>query len=190
MKLKVEYEAVLRGHKEGADAETKKDTWSRLDLLVTRKGFDALPKFSGKAEAYEDWKFQIEMFIGFEEGFTVLFEWIETMKDMPTLKGLYGEDLQQSQHPTIKNAYDLKRMNEQLYNFLCLNLQGDALTTAKSMKKAVDCNGIACYWKFFNDCQAVTGQRIQNLANAIYKPGRVKKYGEVQAAMEKWKETW
>ena len=131
IKLKAEYEAVFRGQTEGAATERMKDARSKLDLLVTRKGFDALPKFSGKAETYEDWKFQIEMFIGFETGFTSLFEWIETLKEMPTMKTLYGDSHLESQHPTIDSVFDLERMTEQLNNFLCLKLQGDALTMAK-----------------------------------------------------------
>ena len=35
-------------------------------------------------------------------------------------------------------------------------------------------------------CQAVTGQRIQALANAMYKPSRAKKYADVAVAIERW----
>ena len=35
---------------------------------------------------------------------------------------------------------------------------------------------MACWWKFNHDCQVLTGQRIQTLANAIYKPHSVKKW--------------
>ena len=45
---------------------------------------------------------------------------------------------------------------------------------------------MACWWKFNHDCQVLTGQRIQALANAIYKPHRVKKCAEVNVAIDKW----
>ena len=56
----------------------------------------------------------------------------------------------------------------------------------KNMKTKTGVNGVACWWKFNHDCQALTGQRIQALANAICKPHRVKKYSEVVVAIEKW----
>jgi len=54
------------------------------------------------------------------------------------------------------------------------------------MKLKPRVNGVASWWKFQHDCQALTGQRIQALANAIYKPSRVKKYADVAAAIERW----
>ena len=45
---------------------------------------------------------------------------------------------------------------------------------------------MACWWKFNHDCQVLTGQRIQALANAIYKPHSVKKCAEVIVATDKW----
>ena len=76
-------------------------------------------------------------------------------------------------------------MNEQLYNFLCLNLKDEALTMVKNMKLKPRVSGVASWWKFQHDCQALTGQRIQALANAIYKPSRAKKYADVAAAIER-----
>ena len=54
------------------------------------------------------------------------------------------------------------------------------------MKLKPRVNGVASWWKFQHDCQALTGQRIQALANAVYKPSRVKKYADVAAAIERW----
>ncbi len=79
---------------------------------------------------------------------------------------------------------DSKLMNEQLYNFLCLNLKDEALTMVKNMKLKPRVSGVASWWKFQNDCQVLTGQRIQALANSIYKPSRVKKCADVMVAME------
>ena len=45
---------------------------------------------------------------------------------------------------------------------------------------------MACWWKFNHDCQVLTGQRIQAVANAIYKPHSVKKCAEVIVASDKW----
>jgi hypothetical protein len=78
---------------------------------------------------------------------------------------------------------DAKTMNEQLYNFLCLNLKEEALTMVKNMKLKPRICGVASWWKVQHDCQALTGQRIQALANSIYKPSRAKKYADVMVAV-------
>ena len=54
------------------------------------------------------------------------------------------------------------------------------------MKLKPRVNGVASWWKFQHDCQALTCQRIQALADAIYKPSRAKKYADVAAAIERW----
>ena len=45
---------------------------------------------------------------------------------------------------------------------------------------------MACWWKFNYDCQVLTGERIQAVANAIHKPHNVKKCVEVIVAINKW----
>ena len=56
----------------------------------------------------------------------------------------------------------------------------------KNLHLQSDVNGVVSWWGFNQDCQELVGQRIQGLANAIYKPVRAKKYGDVLGSIEKW----
>ena len=144
-----------------------------------KKGFGSLPLFDGRVDKYDDWRFKVTTFLETEDNFRELLEWTEKLTTMPEQKDLDAWEFEQKN----RNA---SLMNDQLYNFLCLNLKDEALTMVKNMKTKTGVNGVACWWKFNHDCQALTGQRIQALANAIYKPHRVKKYSEVVVAIEKW----
>ena len=53
------------------------------DLFVMKKGFAAIPKYTGKAEDYDDWRFQAQTFLGMEDGFEELIEWIEKQTKEP-----------------------------------------------------------------------------------------------------------
>ena len=108
-------------------------------------------------------------FLEMEDNFRELLEWTEKLTTMPEQKDLDAWEFEQKN----RNA---SLMNDQLYNFLCLNLKDEALTVVKNMKTKTGVHGVACWWKLNHDRQALTGQRIQALANAIYKPHRVTKY--------------
>ena len=156
-----------------------RDFKKNRDLFTTKKGFSDVPNFDGKAEKYDDWRFKATTFIEIEDNFKELIEYIEKLPNMPTEDNL-------NEWEDEKIDRDVKTMNEQLYNFLCLNLKDEALTMVKNMKLKPRICGVASWWKFQHDCQSLTGQRIQALANSIYKPSRVKKYADVTVAMEKW----
>ena len=159
--------------------EKKKEHGKERDLFISKKGFSVLPQFDGKAEKYDDWRFKVVTFLEMEDHFSELISFLEKLPKMPT-----QEELEQWEFEDEER--DIKRMNEQLYNFLCLNLKDEALNMVKNMKLKPRINGVASWWKFQHDCQALTGQRIQALANAVYKPSRVKKYADVAAAIERW----
>jgi len=149
------------------------------DLFIAKKGFSALPQFDGKAEKYDDWRFKVVTFLEMEDHFSELLTFVEKLPKMPT-----EEDCDEWEDENEDRNFKL--MNEQLYNFLCLNLKDEALTMVKNMKLKPLVSGVASWWKFQHDCQALTGQRIQALANAIYKPSRAKKYADVAVAIERW----
>ena len=149
------------------------------DLFVVKKSFASLLKYSGKPEEYDDWRFQASTFLSMEDGFAELIEWTELQTQEPELEDLDAWELE-------KEGRSTELMNEQLYNFLCLNTKEKALTTVKNLITRKKVNGVVAWWKFFNECRALTGQRIQGLANVIYKPTRVKKYSDVMVAIEKW----
>jgi len=148
-------------------------------LFISKKGFSDLPQFDGKAEKYDDWRFKVVTFLEMEDHFSELLTFVEKLPKMPT-----EEDCDEWEDENEDRNFKL--MNEQLYNFLCLNLKDEALTMVKNMKLKPLVSGVASWWKFQHDCQALTGQRIQALANAIYKPSRAKKYADVAVAIERW----
>jgi hypothetical protein len=105
-----QYEQLLCGMKQermmendlkNREKKKKKDDSTKLDMLVTKKGFDVIPKFDGKPDKYDDWKFQAGTFIRSEEGFKHLLTWIETFDEMPTEETLYGPDGKVSQCPGL-----------------------------------------------------------------------------------------
>ena len=149
------------------------------DLFVMKKGFAAIPKYTGKVEDYDDWRFQAQTFLGMEDGFEELIEWIEKQTKEPEQDDLDDwEADNKGRNATL--------MNDQMYSFLCLNTREKALATVKNLGRKKKINGVITWWKFHEECRALTGQRIQGLANAIYKPTRVKKYSDVMGAIEKW----
>jgi hypothetical protein len=149
------------------------------DIFTSKKGFSDVPHFDGKIERYDDWRFKATTFMEIEDHFKEFIEMIEKLPQMPS-----EEDLNEWEDE--EEDRDAKTMNEQLFNFLCLNLKDEALNMVKNMKLKPRISGVASWWKFQHDCQALTGQRIQVLANSIYRPTRVKKYADVTVAMEKW----
>jgi len=162
-----------------AKLEEKREHGKGRDLFISKKGFSDLPQFDGKAEKYDDWRFKVVTFLEMEDRFSELLTFVEKLPKMPT-----EEDCDEWEDENEDRNFKL--MNEQLYNFLCLNLKDEALTMVKNMKLKPLVSGVASWWKFQHDCQALTGQRIQALANAIYKPSRAKKYADVAAAIERW----
>ena len=162
-----------------AKLDEKKDHGKGRDVFISKKGFSDLPQCDGKAEKYDDWRFKVVTFLEMEDQFSELLTFVESLPKMPTEEECIEWEMKEADR-------NFKRMNEQLYNFLCLNLKDEALTMVKNMKSKPLVSGVASWWKFQHDCQALTGQRIQALANTIYKPSRAKKYADVAAAIERW----
>jgi hypothetical protein len=69
-------------------------------------------------------------------------------------------------------------LNQQLFQVLCLILQGSALTSVQNLDvdELKDANGIIGWCKLAQDVTAMTAQRLQELAGKVYGPKRVKKY--------------
>ncbi len=174
MKSKLDAMQTKLDEKEKSKSNDKKSR----DYLTTKKGFSDMPNYDGKYEKYDDWRFKVTTFIEIEDNFKKLFEYIEELKEEPI-------ETNMKQWEDDNKTGDLNIMNEQLYNFLCLNLKEEALTIVKNMKSNL-LSGVVSWWKFKHECQDLTGQRIQALANSVYKPSRVKKYADVPVAMEKW----
>ena len=107
-----------------AKLDEKKEHGKGRDLFISKKGFSDLPPFDGKAEKYDDWRFKVVTFLEMEDHFSELISFLEKLPKMPT-----QEELEQWEFEDEER--DIKRMNEQLYNFLCLNLKDEALNMVK-----------------------------------------------------------
>ena len=107
-----------------AKLDEKKEHGKGRDLFISKKGFSDLPQFDGKAEKYDDWRFKVVTFLEMEDHFSELISFLEKLPKMPT-----QEELEQWEFEDEER--DIKRMNEQLYNFLCLNLKDEALNMVK-----------------------------------------------------------
>jgi len=83
-------------------------------------------------------------------------------------------------------ANDTRWMNHQLYQVLCLKLEGKALKMVKNLHKQIDINGVIGWCKLLQDCSSMTSQRMQGLASKVYSPKRIKSYADVNAAIEEW----
>jgi hypothetical protein len=84
-----------------------------------------------------------------------------------------------------EDMFDFEKMNQQLYMALSMNLQGQSLAMIKNLEKAED-NGIKGWWKLGMEVTSMTGQRMNNLAKKGLQPKRVKKYADVNAAIDEW----
>ena len=104
--------------------ERRREERSR-DLFIVKKNFATLPKYSGKAEDYDDWRFQASVFLSIETGFADLIHWIENQTPEPDQEDVGEWELGEK-------GRDADLMNDQLYNFLCLNTKDKALASVKN----------------------------------------------------------
>ena len=98
-----------------------KDTNGGRDLFIVKKGFGSLRLVDGRVDKYDDWVFKVITFLEMEDNFRQLLEWTEKLTTMPEQKDLDAWEFEQKN----RNA---SLINDQLYNFLCLNLKDEALT--------------------------------------------------------------
>ena len=77
-------------------------------------------------------------------------------------------------------------MNHQLYLVLSHNLWDSALCIIRNLQDKPKTNGILGYWKLGKEVNSMTALRMQGLATKVFGPKRVKKYSEVEAALEEW----
>ena len=99
-----------------AKLDEKKDHGKGRDVFISKKGFSDLPQCDGKAEKYDDWRFKVVTFLEMEDHFSELLTFVEKLPKMPT-----EEDCDEWEDENEDRNFKL--MNEQLYNFLCLNLK-------------------------------------------------------------------
>ena len=131
-----------------------KDANGGRGLCIVKKGFGSLHRLDGRVDKYDDWCFKVLTFLDMEDNLSELLYWNEKLTKMLEQEDLDAWEFEQKN----RNA---SLMNDQLHNFLCLDLEDEALTTMKNIKTETEVNGVACWWKFNHNCRARTGQRIQ-----------------------------
>ena len=155
--------------------------------LTTKRSFSNLPKYTGKHEDFDDWKFKLTTFLSEEVEYKELILILDKVTVLPD-ESLINQLMEQA--ATVVQARHHKTMdrqwvNHQLYQVLCLNLEGKALSMIKNLQDNAD-NGVLGWCKLQQDCTSLTAQRLQGLANRVYQPKRCKHYSEVSAAIEEW----
>ena len=156
--------------------------------LTTKRDFGFLPKYSGKHEEYDDWKFKMRTFLSEEVEFKELMSVLENLKDIPTaaeIKVILSEMVSEIKKEDDEEAI-VSWTNHQLYQVLCLNLEGKALSMIKNLTENKEVNGILGWCKLAQECSSMTAQRLQGLATKVYNPKRCKNYADVNGAIEEW----
>ena len=90
-----------------------------------------LPLFDGRVDKNDDRRFKVVTFLEMKDNFRELLEWTEKLTKM-----LEQEDFDACVFDQKKNR-NASLMNDQLYNFLYLNLKNEALTMVEKMKMKI-----------------------------------------------------
>ena len=154
--------------------------------MTTKRAFSSLRSYSGKYEEYDEWEFKMTAFLAEDPDFKELLIKLKDVKDVPgkaEVEAIFKE-LDDEKGVEVDRDW----INHQLFQVLCLNLQGKALKSVKTLQedKMKAINGVVGWCKLAQDTSAMTSQRLQGLAGQVYSPKRCKKYGEVSAAIEEW----
>ena len=188
-KLQDMREDIKNLHVQEERGGTKAKDDPKKHCMTTRRNFNSLPKYGGKHEEFEDLKFKVKTFLSEEVEYKELLLVLDTVTAIPDKDVM--EKIMTKVEEELKRKHqkdgmiDRQWINHQLYQVLCLNLEGKALSMIKNLHDSAD-NGILGWCKLQQDCTSLTAQRLQGLANRVYQPKRCKQYGEVSAAIEEW----
>ena len=120
-------EIALAGKKDG-------NKWG----MTSRKAYNAIPHYTGKAEEYDTWKFKMTAFLHEETSFQILLSWIEEKTTEITLEELEDFELNNDKINSGETAW----MNSQLYQVLSLNTLDAALAQVKNLATNTATRGV------------------------------------------------
>jgi len=155
--------------------------------MTSRRSFQSIKTYGGKADEFEDWRFVMKIFLGSEPGFVDIVSRIDMLEDVPTkeiMEKVYAE--LNVEYANTGRKLDWEWMNRQLYQILCLKLTGTALSLVKNLMGSTGLNGFIGWWKVGHEATGMTSHRMQGLAGKVYAPKRCRKLNEVSAAIEEW----
>ena len=89
---------------------------------------------------------------------------IERLKEMPTeseVSAMLTEVKNEIENANPAKKVSTEWMNHQLFQALCLNLEGKALTMVKNLSDDHEVNGVMGWCKLAQDSSSMTGQRLK-----------------------------
>jgi len=156
--------------------------------LTARRSFQSLSKFCGKPEEYPDWHFKILTFFGEGQGGGLWIDLLTKIDKLPTLPT--SKEIEEIEQDIVNkdSNVNVKWMNTQLYSVLSLNLSGNALKSIKGLQSQTEQHGYIAWWKIGNESNNMSANKVQALADKVYKPARARNYGETNAHVDEWEQ--
>ena len=165
-----------------------KDTSSSVGFLTNKTSFKKVPSYAGKAEGYKEWRFKVGTFLYEEDGWIAILMKLDSMLTMPTTSDfeIFRQELNQTNMRGIATPEEITQKSHQLYLVLCSALEGAALTSVQNLEVNDDFVGYKAWLKIAHECTHMSQQRVQSLVVKIHAPKRVKKWAEVNPAIDEW----
>ena len=170
------------------EARVAKEKEPCVGYLTNKKSFGEVPKYCGKAELYDPWRFKFCNFLYEENGWIEVMRRLDLMLTMPTDADLdvMKSEIKQLQLAGVTTEQELVMKSSQLYLCLCSKLDGASLTSIRNL----EAHDVHCGWKAWlkvaHECTHMSSQRAQSLVVRIHQPKRVKKYADVNPAIDEW----
>ena len=101
-------EMKKQNEKSTEDEKTKKKY-----RLVDEKALDSVGKYGGEFKEYDDWRFEMGVFLGRKAQMPEFIEWIATLKDEPTDLKQFKIWMKNEHNDVIENDV-IKDLNDQL----------------------------------------------------------------------------
>ena len=156
-------------NKEKVEALIKEITYKEKDdekakdkkpvAMTSRRDFSFLPKYAGKHEDFDEWKFKMSTFLSEENEFKELLLKLDKLKEVP--EDFEVNDVLNQIDEMCGKKGNQEWINHQLYQVLCMNLEGKALSMIKNLKEQAKTNGVLGWCKLIQDCSSMTSQRLQ-----------------------------
>jgi len=96
--------------------------------LASKKSFSVIPRYGGKADDFDMWKFRMSTFLKEEPGWEEILKALDAFTAIPSdaqLSTMIQEVVVDA--PGVNDTNEVKNMCRQLNQVLCLNLEDNAL---------------------------------------------------------------
>ena len=149
--------------------------------LVNEKGMADLEKYGGDFKEYEDWNFNMSMFLSRKKFMSDFLKWIEEQTVEPDeVKIKFSAHLMEVQESEFED------LNKQMFEVLVFKVTGNGTTMAKNLFKNSEIHGAVLWWRLKNEALGKTAVRMQNVAAQVFRPDRVSKYSDITAALDEF----